>query len=1013
MSEKILKALMQLFAIIANREQMTGGARGIVETFLRQQVTQAHFAYYLSFFDDYLLFLQGKASSGTAGKRLAANSVKILKICTQINSELDQKQKYIVLLKLIEFAYSFDEPPGVQEIEFIETVASVFNVEKNIADLALSFSKATNESYCPDSEHILVINSLGKTPLASAKTLLNETLTGSLVFLHIKDEGMVFVRYFGPSILLLNGQPMTEDRVHVFPQGSVIRESKMQAVYFSDVIKCFLDYSHDDDIHMTVNMVEFFFKNGHQGMHPISFTASSGNLVGIMGGSGAGKSTLLNILNGNLVPQKGEVLINGINIHTRRNELQGIIGYIPQDDLLMEELSVYQNLFYNSKLGLGNMSDEEIHVVVEELLESLGLSAIKHLKVGDPLNKTVSGGQRKRLNIALELIRKPAVLFVDEPTSGLSSLDSQNVMDLLKQLSLAGKLIFVVIHQPSSDIFKLFDKMLILDTGGYPIYYGNPSDSVIYFKRKANLAAADKSECEVCGNINPEQIFSIIESKVFDEFGQATQDRKITPVEWYEFYEEHRLPNVVYPGKTEGSGEGVYAKPSLLRQLKVFIQRDVISKLKNTQYLLINFLEAPVLAFILAYFLKYCPEGTDYIFRENLNLPAYIFMGVIVSLFMGLTVSAEEIIRDQKILKREEFLNLSRGGYLLSKILIMFTISAIQTLSFVLIGNSIFEINGMYTDYWLMLFSVSCFGNLLGLNISATFNSAVTIYILIPFLVIPQIILSGVMVKFENLNPSVTNRTKVPFIGEVMASRWAYEALAVNQYKNNKYEQYFFEYDKQLSEIVYRKDFWMVKMNDLVDSLKSGQPDTRKIELLKNELQYMSGKFTPAKPLPASFDYPLSPPSYELLKNYLGGIKKDLINSYKEVSKQKDLQVKQLNADKGKNYLGDLKESQTNDNLADMLLTTNDFEFIIENQNKFVRRFRPVYMEGTDDSFVRSQFYVSTKNVLGKKVSTWLVNLMAIWFMTLVLMIMLYRNALKRMIVFVNGLVSKIPGMKN
>src|SRR5690606_10976686 len=118
-----------------------------------------------------------------------------------------------------------------------------------------------------------------------------------------------------------------------------------------------------------------------------------------------------------------------------------------------------------------------------KMLLTLGLADSRDLKVGNPLEKTISGGQRKRLNIALELIREPSVLFVDEPTSGLSSRDSENIMDLLKELALKGKLVFAVIHQPSSDIFKMFDKLIIMDTGGYPIYYGNPVDSIIYFKK--------------------------------------------------------------------------------------------------------------------------------------------------------------------------------------------------------------------------------------------------------------------------------------------------------------------------------------------------------------------------------------------------------------------------------------------------------------------------------------------------------------------------------------------------
>ncbi len=166
-------------------------------------------------------------------------------------------------------------------------------------------------------------------------------------------------------------------------------------------------------------------------------------------------------------------------------------------------------------------------------MESLGLWESKDLKVGNPIQKVISGGQRKRLNIALELIREPSVLFIDEPTSGLSSRDSENIMDLLKQLTLKGKLVFVVIHQPSSDIFKMFDRLAILDIGGYPIYYGDPVESVIYFKTLSNQVNSDESECHACGNVNPEQIFNIIESKVVDEFGNPTNHRKISPKEWY------------------------------------------------------------------------------------------------------------------------------------------------------------------------------------------------------------------------------------------------------------------------------------------------------------------------------------------------------------------------------------------------------------------------------------------------------------------------------------------------
>jgi ABC-type multidrug transport system ATPase subunit len=171
----------------------------------------------------------------------------------------------------------------------------------------------------------------------------------------------------------------------------------------------------------------------------------------------------------------------------------------------------------------------------------------KDLKVGSPLRKTISGGQRKRLNIGLELLREPSVLFCDEPTSGLSSRDSENIIDLLKELALKGKLVFAVIHQPSSDIFKKFDRLLILDSGGYQIYYGNPVDSIVYFKRTINLINSEEGECQECGNVNPEQIFNIIETKVINEYGHFTTERKIGAEQWYRVFEQNKKIPIIQP----------------------------------------------------------------------------------------------------------------------------------------------------------------------------------------------------------------------------------------------------------------------------------------------------------------------------------------------------------------------------------------------------------------------------------------------------------------------------------
>ncbi|HEU4719028.1 MAG TPA: ATP-binding cassette domain-containing protein, partial [Bacteroidia bacterium] len=620
MSERILKALMQLFAIIAKVDGVTSESRAIVESFLKQQLNQELVDQYLIIFDEFLEqhHQVSKRKDGSA-KRTSLNSVKVLRICTQINEELTQKQKVVVLIRLIEFIHSSYEI-SEQELEFVTTVAETFNIgNSEFVRLRDFVEKDVKEM--PDVQEYLLIDGDNTKEYGHSHHIYSETIgNGRVVVVHIPSVGMYACRYFGGAELNLNGQAMILNKVYILTPGSSLRSSKVQPVYYSDIISAFLSSKTGAKITFAANAIEYTFKGGKLGLRGVTVQEESGKLIGIMGGSGAGKSTLLNVLNGNEAPTKGEVLINGINIHTQKDRIEGVIGHVSQDDLLIEELTVFQNLFYNAKLCFGNLGDADISKMVDELLADLGLYEARNLKVGSPLDKKISGGQRKRLNIALELIREPSVLFVDEPTSGLSSRDSENIMDLLKELALKGKLVFVVIHQPSSDIFKMFDKLLILDNGGFPIYYGNPVDAVVYFKKMVNHVNSDESECPTCGNVNPEQIFNIIESKVVDEYGNPTRNRKVSPAEWNQFYREHIEAKQEPVEPAEESPESTFNIPGKIKQFFVFVTRDVRSKLTNSQYMFINMLEAPVLAFILAYLVRFfntdVSNTNGYTFRE-------------------------------------------------------------------------------------------------------------------------------------------------------------------------------------------------------------------------------------------------------------------------------------------------------------------------------------------------------------------------------------------------------------
>ncbi len=1028
MSEQILKALMQMFAIIAKVDGINDSGRLIVQSFLKQQLNQESVDQYLTIFDEFLEAHHQvtKRKDGSA-KRTSLNSVKVLRICTQINSELNQVQKIVVLLRLLEFIYSNTEISD-QEFEFVNTVAETFNIADEEFKRCISFIQTKENEALPESPKILIIDSDTSQKFNETKHIFAEGVDGYIRIMWIPSVNIYALLYFGKNDLYLNGQILIRGKVFILTPGSSLRSSKVKPVYYSDILSTFMSDTSKAKVSFVVKDLEYKFKGGKLGLRNISFSEESGKLIGIMGGSGAGKSTLLNVLNSNEIPSAGSVKINGINIHTEKNKIEGVIGMVSQDDLLIEELTVFQNLFYNAKLCFGDKSDKVISEMVVDVLTNIGLIETRDLKVGSPLEKTISGGQRKRLNIALELIREPAVMFVDEPTSGLSSRDSENIMDLLKELALKGKLVFVVIHQPSSDIFKMFDKLMILDVGGFPIYYGNPVDSVIYFKTVVNHVNSNESECIVCGNVNPEQVFNIIESKVLDEFGNITQNRKISASEWNTHYKEKIEKKVEDIDNRTEIPESTFRVPNKFKQFKVFITRDVLSKLTNKQYLLINFLEAPILAFVLSYLVKYyntdLSNKVGYIFRENENLPAYMFMAVVVALFIGLTVSAEEIIRDQKILKRESFLNLSKASYLWSKITIMFVLSAIQTLLFVMVGNSILEVKGLMGEYWLVLFTSSCFANMMGLNISASFNSAVTIYILIPFLIIPQLLLSGVIVKFDKLNPSISSQNYVPFTGEIMTSRWAFEALAVKQFRDNKFNKDLYKFDRGISIATYKKDYWLTDLSKKLDDCENDYktPANRQevmdaLKMIKSEidkeLKCNGNEKLQCVALTNLSIATFNPDAAKQIRDFLSVLKANYIKNYKKYSDAKDKEVAALNKDSvsAVKYLK-MKDDYENESLIDLVTNRNSMYKILDLNGAYIQKTNPIYLDPTESNFGRAHFFAPRKKFLNRYYDTFWFNICVIWIMSLMLTITLYFDILKKFIFMLESLFSKIGKKK-
>jgi len=832
---------MQLFAIIASIDKSTNDkslseSKEILKSFLLSELSSTYIDRYLTIFGKNLEEVSKNYISDKKDDSLI--SLKILKICDEINNELTHRQKIIVILRIIEFIDKSDDLYK-NTTPFIDVIADSFHITLREYNLLLDF--ITNNGKNID-EPIEIINYTDNDGilLEQIKTENNHTIYGNILVVRIASIQTLFFKYIGDDDLYQNGQMIDAKKIHILNSGSTIRTSRSKQLFYSDILSKLTGSENKEHFNYKINNLFHTFKNSEIAVRNFDFEINSGNLVGIMGASGVGKSTLLNLMNGSQVPKFGNIEINGLDIHTNREELKGCIGNVSQTDTLIENLTVYENLYLSAQLSLNINSQTELKKKAIDLLKKMGLYDIRHSKVGSLLRKEISGGQRKRLNIALELIREPSILFVDEPTSGLSSRDSEKIMDILKDVALSGKLVFIVVHQPSSDIFKLFDRLLIMDFGGYLIYDGIPLNAIEHFKKHTYKGNHKEKECSLCGNVNPEQIFNLTDAKIVDEYGQETNERKLNPEDWYKLYKLNKPKFDVLP-KEGYSKIRAIELPRKISQFLTYFTRDAKTKYSNFQYVALNLMIAPFLALILSYFIKYYDNfenGQAYSLYDNENIPQYLFILIIVGVFLGLNVSAEEINKDKKILFRESYLQLSRRSYLLAKISVLFLISLVQSFLFVLVGNFIMQIGELFWSYWMMMFVTTCFSNILGLIISSSFRSTKVIYIAIPLVIIPQLLFSGAIVDFKNLHPSIAKENKVPTIGNMMVTRWAYEGLVVEQMTRNSYINPILQDKIAYTNSEWKKNYWVPELeNQLKQEIINTNLVRREVQKINNEVK--------------------------------------------------------------------------------------------------------------------------------------------------------------------------------
>jgi len=515
----------------------------------------------------------------------------------------------------------------------------------------------------------------------------------------------------------------------------------------------------------------------------ISFTAYPTEFIGIMGPSGAGKTTLMMALNGYLPPSQGQSLINNLDLYRHYNQFRGNIGYVPQDDIIHRELSVYESLYFTAKLRLPpDTSDAEIERLIDRILDDLGILETKHVLIGSPMKKGISGGQRKRVNLAQELITQPSLLFLDEPTSGLASSDTRSVMQLLRRLADEGRTILLTIHQPSLEAYREMDNVLYLARGEL-VYYGPTyPDSILFFNPDVEEGTPEAEKLLS----NPDNAMApIARDSSAPDFERRLEDR-------CEAYEESKYYQDYVAGRRE-SQEQVQLTASRKqraertpgwRQWWILTRRTLTIKRKDVINSAILLLQAPIIGLLIALVFGLDPTSDSgspiEVFTANQRAEgidaAALFMLVASAVWFGCSNSAREIVGELAIYRRERMLNLKIPSYVMSKFTVLGLLSLIQCTVLLGIAYPLLGFHGSFFAMLLLLFLCSTAGLGIGLTLSALVRSTEAAVALVPLLLIPQIVLGGFIVPVDALSGGGL-RTAVRMGSNAMVTRWAFEGV--------------------------------------------------------------------------------------------------------------------------------------------------------------------------------------------------------------------------------------------
>lgn len=644
---------------------------------------------------------------------------------------------------------------------------------------------------------------------------------------YVPEESAGYVEVLSSeSTVTINGIPLRG--VTRLEEGGLIRLSPRQA------LRCrFSEHLIDEERHVIESLVVedliHDFSYDVRALDNLSFKVNRGEMMCIIGPSGSGKSTLLSALSGQLEPSRGRIKLNGVSLYKYHGELVRFIAHMAQEEALLPQLTVREHLRHAASIRRPAQSAADRERRIDIVLADLGLQGLSHRRVGTAGAKNLSGGERSRLNLGLDLVSSAEVYLFDEPISGLSSKDSEHVAETLRAMA-RDKIVICSLHRPGSQVLRLFDKVLLLDSGGRLAYFGSPHDMMEYFRYACQELSIAHPAISAQSALGADFVFDVLETPLNTIGGgqNPLAARRFPPTFWQERFESETLilslhrnaeaPVSRMTGAVAVGNDRPFPERRRRRAREIFslfashFQRSLLSKLRTRGTLYSMLLEAPLLAALIAFTLRSSPEGR-YEFHSALHIPAYLFLSVTVAMFLGLTNSATEILRDRPVIRRERNCYPGAGLYVTAKFLALAIVAALQCAAYLAVAHPLLEIRGMFLDHWLWMTLTAWTGTSMALLVSSMVRTERAALTSVPLLLVPQMLLAGALVPFKEMNRAIydevginRDRGGTPVPAQIMPLRYAYESMVVAQATRNPFEKERIRLQQRLNALTSQRE---------------------------------------------------------------------------------------------------------------------------------------------------------------------------------------------------------------